>query len=90
MIARGIHLNPDKKFALASKAHVHTPGDVTLVARVSVRIADEGRIKVVGVPVGTDEFAIDSTIGIVRDRGAEQLAPMLARMPDKQLWRSTS
>lgn len=28
-------------------------------------------IKVVGVPVGTDEFAIESAKGIVRDRGAE-------------------
>ena len=39
---------------------------------------------VVGVPVGSNEFAIESAIGIVRDGGAEQLAQMLPRMPDKQ------
>ena len=41
------------------------------MAGVGVRIADEGGIKVVGVPVGSDEFAIESTIGIVRDWGAD-------------------
>ena len=49
-----------------------------------VRIADEGGMKVVGVPVGSDEFAIGSAIGIVRDGRGEQLAWMLPRMPDKQ------
>ena len=39
---------------------------------------------VVGVPVGSNEFAIESAIGIVRDGGAEQLAWMLPRVPDKQ------
>ena len=35
----------------------------------------------VGVPFGTDEFAIESAIRIVRDGGMEQLARMLPRMP---------
>ena len=51
---------------------------------MGVRITDEGGIKVVGVPVGSDEFAIESAIGILRDWGAELLARMLPRMPDKQ------
>ena len=38
----------------------------------------------VGVPVGSDESAIESAIGIVRDGGAEQLARMLPPMVDKQ------
>ena len=77
LTARGINLNPGKTVALAPKRHVPTPG-------VGVRIADEGRRKVVGVPVGCDEFAIESAIGIVRDGGAEHLARMLPRMPDKK------
>ena len=57
---------------------------ISLLAGLGVGIADEGGIKVVGVPVGFDGFAIESAIGIVRDGGAEQLAQMLPRMPDKQ------
>ena len=51
---------------------------------MGVCIVDEGGIKVVGVPASSDEFAIESAIGIVRDGGAEQLTRMLSRMPDKQ------
>ena len=77
LIARGINLNPAKTVALAPKGHVSTPEETSRLAGVGVRIADEGGIKVVGVPVGSDEFAIESAIGIVRDGGAEQLARML-------------
>ena len=42
-----------------------TPEEVSLLAAVGVRIADEGGIKVVKVPVGSNEFAIESAIGIV-------------------------
>ena len=38
----------------------------------------------VGVPVGTAEYARESAVEIVRNGGAEQLARMLSRMPDKQ------
>ena len=38
----------------------------------------------VGVPVGTDEYARESAMEMVRNRGAEQIARMLSRMPDKQ------
>lgn len=66
LTARGIHLNPRKTVALAPKGHVPTPEAISLLAGVGARIADDGGIKVVGVPVGTDEFAIESAIGIVR------------------------
>ena len=73
MTARGINLNPRKTVALAPKCHVPTPEDISILAEVGVRVADEGGINVVGTPVGTDEFAIESAIGIVWDREAEQL-----------------
>ncbi|CAM9314220.1 unnamed protein product, partial [Laminaria digitata] len=84
LAARGIHLNPGKTVALTPKGHVPTPAEIALLAGVGARIADKGGIKVVGVPVGTDDFAIESAIEIVREGGAEQLARMLPRMPDKQ------
>ena len=37
-----------------------------------------------GVPVGTDEYAVESALETVQNEGAEQLARMLPRMPDKQ------
>ena len=73
-----------KTVAFCPKGHVPTPEDISRLVGVGVRIADGGGIKVVGVPVGTDEFAAESAIGIVRDGGAEQLARMLPRMPGKQ------
>lgn len=36
---------------------------------MGVRIAYEGGIKMVEVPVGSDEFAMEGGIGIVRDGG---------------------
>ena len=83
LTARGINLNPGNTVALTPKKHVPTPEDISLLAGVGVRIADEGGIKVVGVP-GSDEFAIESAMGIVRDGGAEHLVRMLPRLPDKQ------
>ena len=83
LTARGINLNLGKTVALAPKGHVPTPEEISLLVGVGVRITDEGEIKVVGVPVGSNEFAIESAIGIVRDGRAEQLARM-PRMPDKE------
>ena len=61
-----------------------TPEDISLLTGVRVGIAGEEGIKVVGVHVGNDEFAIENSIGIVQDWEVEQLAQMLPRMPDKQ------
>ena len=66
MTARSIHLNPGKTVALAPKGHVPTREDISLLAGVGVRIADEGGIKVVGIPVGSDEFATESAIDSAR------------------------
>ena len=38
----------------------------------------------VGVPIGNNAFAVNSALEIVRDGGAEQLARILPRIPDKQ------
>ena len=65
LTARGIQLNLGKTVALAPKGLVPTPEELSLLARVGVRIADEGAIKVVEVPVGNVEFAIESAVDIV-------------------------
>ena len=83
LTARDVHLNPGKRVALVPKGHVPTPEEMSLLAGVGVRIADETGIKVIGVPVGSDEFEIKSAIGIAGDGGAQQFARMLPRMPDK-------
>ena len=62
LTARGMHLNPGKTVALAPKGYVPTPEEISLLAGVGIRIADEGGTKVVGVPVGTDEFAIELSL----------------------------
>ena len=65
LTARGMHLNPGKTVALAPKGHVPTVENISLLAGVGGRIAGGGEINVFGVPVGSDEFAIDNAIGIV-------------------------
>lgn len=86
LTARGIHLNPGNTGALALKGHVpSTPKDISLLAAVGVCTADEGGIKVERVPVGADDFAIESTIGIVRDGGGGTArADAATIVPDKQ------
>ena len=80
----GIAINPSNTVALPPKGHVPTPEQIALLEGIGVSIAERGGIKVVGVPVGTDGYARESAMEIVRNRGAEQLARMLSRMPDKQ------
>ena len=79
-----IAINPSKTVALPKKGHVPTPEQIALFEGNGVSIAERGGVKVVGVPVGTDEYARESAMEIVRNGGAEQLARMLSRMPDKQ------
>ena len=80
----GIAINPSKTVALPPKGHVPTPEQIVLLEGIGVSIAERGGVKVVGVPIGTDEHARESAMEIVRNGGAEQLARMLSRMPDKQ------
>ncbi|CAN0328772.1 unnamed protein product, partial [Scytosiphon promiscuus] len=80
----GIAINPSKTVALPPKGHVPTSEEIALLGGIGVRIAEGGGVKVVGVPIGNDAFAVNSAVEIVRDGGAEQLARILPRMPDKQ------
>ena len=60
-----------------------TPEQIALLESICVSIAERGGVKVVGVPIGTDEYARESAMKIVQNGEAEQLARMLSRMPDK-------
>ena len=80
----GIAINPSKTVALPPKGHVPTPEQIAVLEGIGVGIAERGGVKVVGVPIGTDEYARESAMEIVRHGGAEQLAWMLSRMPNKQ------
>ena len=80
----GIAINPSKTVALPPEGHVPTPEQIALLEGIGVSIAERGGVKVVGVPIGTDEYARESAMEIVRSGGAEQLARMLSRMPGKQ------
>ena len=80
----GIAINPSKTVALPPKGHVPTPEQIALLEGIGVSIAERGGVQVVGVPIGTDEYVRESAMEIVRNGGAEQLARMLSRMPDKQ------
>ena len=44
----GIAINPRKTFALPPKGHVPTPEEISLQEGIAVRIAERGRVKVVG------------------------------------------
>ena len=57
---------------------------IALLEGVDVRIAERGGLKVVGVPIGADAYAMESAMEIVENGGVEQLARMLLHMPYKQ------
>ena len=59
-------------------------GENALLESIDVRITERGGVKVIGVLIGTDAYAMESTMEIVKNGGAEQLARMLPHMPDKQ------
>ena len=80
----GIALTPSKTVALPPKEHVPTLEEVALLEGVDVRIAERGGVKVVGVPIGTDEYAIEGAMEVAENDGAGQLVRMLLHMPDKQ------
>ena len=80
----GIVINPSKTVVLPPKGHVPTPKQIALLECIGISIVERGGSKVVGVLIGADEYARESATEIVRNGGAEQLAQMLSRMPDKQ------
>ena len=55
-------INPSKTVALPPKGHSPTPEQIALPGGIGDRIAERGGAKVVGVPVGTDEYARESTM----------------------------
>ena len=61
----GIAINPSKTVALPPKGHVPTPEEIALLGGIDVRIAEGGEVKMVGVPIGNDEFAVNSALEIV-------------------------
>lgn len=71
-------------YVVTGKRHIFTPEKIGLLGGIDVRIADRGRVIVVGVPIGTDSPAMESAMKNVKYGGAEQLGRMLARMSDKQ------
>ena len=77
-------MNPSNAVALPAKEHVPTLKENVLVEGVEVRIAERGGVKVVGVPIGTDEYAIEGAMEVAENDGAGQLVRMLLHMPDKQ------
>ena len=79
----GIAMNPSKTVALPPKGHAPTPEEIALLRGIGVRITDGEEVKVAGVPIRNDEFAMNSALEIVRDGGEEHLARILRRMPDK-------
>ena len=80
----GFDINPSKTIALPLKGHVPTPKEIAFLGGIGVRNPEGREVKVVGVPIGNDAFAVNSALEIVRDGGAEQIARILSRMPDKQ------
>ena len=80
----GIAIRRSKTVALPTKGHVPTPKQIVRLEGIGVSIAERGGVKVVGVPVGTDEYPRENTVEIVRNGGAEQLARRLSRMLGKQ------
>lgn len=58
--------------ALDPKGQGPTPGQRSPLVGVGVRTADEGGIKVCGVPVGTDDVVVEGSIVIVRDEERKQ------------------
>ena len=79
-----IALNPRKTVTVLSKGRIPMLEEIALLEGVDGRIAERVGVKVVGVPIGTDEYVMDSAMEIVKNGGADQFARMLPRMPDKQ------
>ncbi|CAB1115520.1 unnamed protein product [Ectocarpus sp. CCAP 1310/34] len=82
--AVGIIVNRGKSSALPPPGHDVTPAERRLLGDAGLPIAEEG-ITVVGVPIGTDAYVEDIAMKVITEGGADKLARMLVRMPDKQV-----
>ena len=76
-----ITISRPKSIACPPQGHTPTDQERELLSGVGLSIADQG-IAVVGVPIGTDEYAKNYAIDVVKALGAEKLARKPARMPE--------
>ena len=60
-------VNPAKTVALPPEGHASTAEEISLLNSVGVRIVSEGGVTVVGVPIGTDEYAVKRAMEVMRD-----------------------
>ena len=79
----GIEVNPAKVVALLPKGYASTEEVIYIVESVDVRIADKGRVTVMDVSIGTEQYARRRAMAVVMGGGAECLARCLANVPDK-------
>ena len=80
----GIVVNTSKTVALAPKGYAPTAEEISLLESVDARVADEGGLTAVGVPIGTDAYVLERSREVGKGGGTDHLALCLANMPDKQ------
>ena len=56
--------------------------EISLLHSIDARVAYEGGVTVVGVPIGTDGHGLERAMVVVWDGGADSLASCLANLPD--------
>ena len=66
------------------KGNVSTAEEFSLPESADFHVVGEGGVAVVGAPIGTDEYVLERAMEVVKDGGADRLAPCPANMPDKQ------
>ena len=80
----GIIVNREKSSALPPPGHNVTPTERRLFDDAGLPIAAEG-ITVEWIRIGTDAYLKERAMEKITEGGADELARMLARMPDKQV-----
>jgi len=80
----GVIISRPKSIACPPQGHIPSNQEQSLLSGIELGIANQG-IAVVGVPVGSDEYAKNYAMDVVTEGGAIKLAKMLARMPDRQV-----
>ena len=63
----GIVANTSKTVALPPKGHAPMTEEISLLQSVDVRVAYEGGVTVVGVPIGNDEYVLERAREIVKE-----------------------
>ena len=80
----GITISRPKSVAWPPQGHIPSNQERELLSGVGLSTADQG-IAVVGVPIGTGEYAKTFAMNVVKEGGAKKLARTLTRMPDRQV-----